>query len=82
VHTSRERASGGSLNNPRCQAEIAALARAVARGLLSAAERDAILDLVSQSYAGGIAYDPFDVLQHVRPDPRYPQIAALYEGPP
>lgn len=69
------------MNNRECQAQREALERAVEQGILTAEERDSVMSAVSSSYSGGIAYDPFDVLQHVLEHPRYPAVRALYERP-
>ena len=69
------------MNTPECQAQREALERAVEQGILTPAERDSVMSTVSSSYSGGIAYDPFDVLEHVLEHPSYPAVLALYTRP-
>lgn len=65
------------MTGPEFEAQALALAKAVEAGILTAAERDTVMDTVASSYAGGIAYNPFDVLQHVLKHPRFPAVRAL-----
>jgi hypothetical protein len=65
------------LTGPEFEAQSRALQRAVAEGILSEAERDSVMDTVASSYSGGIAYQPFDVLEHVLKHPRFPEVLGL-----
>jgi len=65
------------VTGPEFEAQHAALVRAVEEGILTQAEKDSIMNTVASSWAGGIAYLPFDVLEHVQRDPRLRAVREL-----